>query len=287
MNHIESASKQLPESLLQTLKTAGAYDELRNGWIELGQALALNDKEVGSLKRLLFTTMSCFLKAESPACDSAVKAIFENEKHLQALQEFGIPAQFLLQCVRVGALKGYLSQAEQQPGNAITFFYGSDADVDGFMWANEKLVELARKQQEEKKVQENLDRERLKVRMFALLIKLRSGGELTPEELPLKKELREDISLKLKALKGLLESTSVLGRFFADNRNQSMTPELFETISQINKRDKESRGRTNDFPLSLLDPSSPWFYVMQRNNQKTLGEMSSSLYCNMGDWFEL
>jgi len=134
-----------------SMANAATYEQLIACWgtlmTRLNSSAPPETTQRDPLKQCLGRAYQCF-RGERFACDTAVKDIFSKDDFLKQLSELGIPENFLLQTVRVGALKSALKETEDAPHSHVILvpdgrvkegFPPGETNLDGFSWANEQL----------------------------------------------------------------------------------------------------------------------------------------------------
>ena len=263
-------SGELKNSMLQ----AATYEQLFACWAELKIYLDASHsdgvKQWGSVIQNLDVVYRCFQPNGRYACDTPVKAIFDTEEKLQELEMLGIPQEFLLQTVRVGAIKSMLLGVESAPHESLKLYSDGtfarettakieadkledpekerqrlielledslrNVNIDGFTWANEKLRELALQKQEATKAAKFAEEERVKREKESVIenIQARMHEPNFCLESPDSKLLKRDFQDKLIAWKGFFESSAgrKMNTFFQEHRETEFTSEFFAEFVQ-------------------------------------------------------
>lgn len=315
IEHPERPEK-ISESLRSAMLQAGDMEKIRECWHSLSKELNFDGKwiepefiqkegfsveqERTDLKYFLNQIFN-LIQRPNCACDSFVKAIFENDLLLSELDEAGIPCEFLLQTVRVTALT---AQLQSISGDSKHLPVDNYVDINGYSWANEELSKLphARKREEhgakrEEKGGKELEAVQLQARKDAVIAGIvrrmqEPSFEFTEEE---KKLLREDFAYKLRAWKAFFESSEFIASKALDDfflkkfPNEEISVELFKKFKEICENDKCLMRRNEYLPriLDIMNPESGWFSVLLINKSMKLINFKRSVCNNMCDWFKL
>ncbi|MBU0577759.1 hypothetical protein KJ742_00885 [Patescibacteria group bacterium] len=289
------AGIEISSDLRQSMKEAGTYDELSSCWQHLADEVDLKaDTQYGSFLYWLELAHRCFTKAQHPACDSGVKGVFESEEYLSKLDKMGIPREFLLQSVRVGALMNqlYFIQGDNRHNPVQNF-----VDADGYSWADGQLIVLSRDKEaargEQAAAEAAAARTREKVKKETTIADIQlhmrePDFSLTRDQADL---LRSDFKGKLRYWKAFcdacMSSDTVRPFVFGEYADEEITPEIFAAFREAYEGDPHLADRYDKLPLEIIDPESGWFYVLIKNKKTTMSRFLSAAVSNMNSWFEL
>ncbi len=309
---------------------AGTYEGLLLTWEELKTRINQLPKEdlekSNSIGQLLNLAYKCFCRPPYE-CDSAVKRIFEEEGLLQKLEQLEIPPEFLLQCVRVGAIKSILSRVESSPQEPVVLNSdgtqarimsdrikkGREADsaaeekrlanlvyealyepsLDGYSWANQKLRGAKEAKAREEKLNLDSKKDQEQVAKLKAVDRLKNGlgqKDFKPEKTDAAL-LREDFQTKLMLWKAFFESNEsnrAIYPFIEKHGKEEITPELFQQFQETFLQDPRlQESWSKRLPLEIINPNSGWFYVLVANKKTNLREFYGAACSNMNRWFEL
>lgn len=315
---------EFSRELCEAMAKAGTYEELLACWINVKSYIdTLPDtiKQHGSMAKNLDLAFRCF--SEPPyACDSGVKFIFEDNS--AELEKSGIPKEFLLQTVRVGAIKSMLCDVERSPQRFVSLHSDGTTsrliseqvrngrlndpeeerkrlldllnealrtpNIDGLGWANRHFAILDKEKKEAGAAQKRREEEELKMSKEAAIerIKVRMFEPEFHLELKDTKLLRSDFQYKLMAWKGFFESGGrKLDTFFQDNRDRTFSKEFFAEFMSACHAVPEIEENLESLPVDIINPDSGWFAVLIINKQDTFGKFLGSACSNMNSWFVL
>ncbi len=331
-NQIGNRDNIPAKTTIEQMASANTYEQLLDCWAGLVGTL---DKDLvenwGTLEFNIKNLYSTFSKPPF-ACDGIAKNIFENEDLLSKAAEMKIPKEFLLQTVRVGAVKDLQSRIEKSskepvrlyPDGTVSRVFREEVELgklenqdeeikrlrnllskvmdtpnmDGFTWANNEIKEISdtkRKEQAGAVEERNIQNEKSKEDAIRNI-----GEQMHTPEYHLSKAqadlLREDFANKLHLWKGILENSesgelrAYLDSFLEKDEDTELTPEFFENFKRFYQAYLDSHpnisGRST-LPLEIIDPSSGWFSAVLINKQTNLRNFVTSIYGNMGQWFQL
>lgn len=250
--------------LREAMAKAATYEELLACWMNVKVYIdTLPDamKQTGMAKNLDLV-IRCFMKPPY-ACDSGVKFIFEDNS--AELEKSGVPKEFLLQTVRVGAIKSMLSDVERYPHQFVSVQFDGTAshfiskevkdgrvddpeeerqrliellnsalhtpNIDGMGWANREFAILDEQKKQTTAAEKKENAEQLLRDKEAAIERIQARMHEPGFHLQLSdaKLLRRDFEDKLIAWKAFFESSSgsKLNTFFQQNRNRQFTPDFF------------------------------------------------------------
>jgi hypothetical protein len=287
MTERPSETGRLPIELRERMAKGASYEELLGLWNQLGEHVDL--KAENPLSKELELVYRCLQKG---ACDSGVRNIFRQPTLLNELEALGIPREFLLQCVMVGALVDQLNLLKR--GDFKTNRVEPQKlwlEVNGWDWANEELQKLgqAAQKREANEAEEKTMRERVKKEAVVaeLQANLKNNDfRMSPEQ---KKLLRDDFRTKLIRWKAFcdrhLGDKEIEDFRLSPRGSEPITPEVFAEFSAICKRNPKIK--LENFPLEIINPDSGWFYVLVRNNVNSINKFLQGAVSNMNNWFEL
>lgn len=287
-----SENSQISEALKQEMQQARDYQQLTTSWQKLNQEWALqypSKNEASALEKSLTLISICFCKTDGHnACDSGAKQIWNNPDALQQLKNSGIPLTFILQSVRIGAIR------EQEALISQTLEPVSDGrEINGFNWANEQLVILKQEAESQQKQAETQAEIQLQTQTEAVFTFLQAGQELTAEQ---KKLIRPEIEKALRYWKASSEKFSrwtEVQDFLSSHGDRPLTVQLAREFQQIIQNRANSRQRdvyktmAKNLEFRLINPDSAWFKVLEINGQSTLREFINAANSNMDSWFVL
>ncbi len=301
-------SVEISAELRSKMLEAGRYEELLSSWKQLAQEAdfesvpaGLPTEEGRDLRYWLNYAYGCFSK-QNAACDSAVKQIWQNQKFLAELDAMNIPREFLLQTVRVGALKDQMEIISGEGKHRAVELY---VDLNGYSWANGELIKLQTEKTEQKKIEKEIAKQREAAKKEQAIAEI--GREMNTQDFSMtteqKKLLRHDFELNCKLWKALNESSAwanslkrntKLSQFFLENGQRELTPEITREFQVLCEEDKDiSRafgsweGQGTRLKFQMLNPESGWFYVAKKNKVTTLKGFLRACTNNMDSWMEL
>ncbi|HLD31251.1 MAG TPA: hypothetical protein VJB41_03620 [Patescibacteria group bacterium] len=253
------------------IEKAGSYEELIVCWERIINSLDPEQvKKWGTIDSCLKIMYDCFCKP-GYGCDSAAKQIFDQEGYSERLEQLGIPEEFLLHTVRVGALKGMLYRVEKSPKNPVDLPYDGTSsrlarqrlnegvledpeaeikrligmfgqslavpNLDGYSWANGRLEELDKQRRErdaEKGKREEQEKEQAKKAAIER-IKLSMHEKNFRVDSADAELLKEDFKGKLRLWKSFLESHEgrELDEFIKEHGEEKITQELFTELREV------------------------------------------------------
>lgn len=308
----------------QSMRSAKTYDQIVACWQEIMNRLDSEEQtmkysEIIPLLRMLY---SCFSRPPYE-CDSAAKEIFDDEKIQSELKDLQISEQFILNTVRIGALKGLLFRIESNPHTPVSLPYdgtivrgihtevedeelsepqdeikrlksiifriSEQPNLDGYSWANAKLDAL-KEQERMASMTTNAEAEKRraeeKIQALERIKKNMHSENFHPDSADADL-LRGDFKSKLRYWKAYLESSSgrKVDTLLLEHGNEQITPDLFERLFKENDELFPEKDRMPS--LELLDPNSGWFSVLIINKKTTFGEFRKAVYSNMDGWFQL
>lgn len=333
--NIEGLKKiEITEALKAQMLAAGTAEKLTACWQNLYQEANL-EKHPGyagtinspdALAILLRQTHQCFVGSDRFACDIPVKRLWEIEAAMTELDQSGIPREFLLQTVRVGALKELLASmsgpGRHDPHNLHTDgtinrqkreatdrgehvgYAGNDhadpagsLNLDGYAWANRELGKIKSEKIAAAQAANELAAQQLATRKATTIQEMATnmrtpGYELTQEQ---KDMLHHHFRSKLWFLKAIFEQAEgrhVLNKFRKENGNKTLDQALFEELSNSLSSENAfskyaDRLSGSDGALQILNPQSGWHYVILKNGVTTFNDFYLRVCSNMGDSFDL
>ena len=284
---------EISQELKTQMMAAATYEELAACWESLAAEQNFGDEITSrglkstpeeSVMSQLQNTRLIFTRSPY-ACDSAIKTIFEDQHMSSVLERMGIPQEFLLQTVRIGAIKSLLVDAERARHRPVTLFadgtmtreisaamYSGKLDdpekeqerlkqivlqtlasptLDGISWANTHLANIQKEkkeaQQKEKQEQE-LKKELAKTDLVARIQQnMRVPGfRLDVEQ---KNMLRDNFAGRLAFWKSFLENSvgrNAADNFFKEHANDEITVETFTMFKDMLSKDAGVAENYND-----------------------------------------
>jgi len=303
----KQGTPEISPALKSKMLAAGSYEELLKCWKQLAEEFDLKplpkwgtteDKD-RNLRYWLTFAHQCFSQPNC-ACDTAIKQIWENK--LSELTGTGIPKEFLLQTVRVGALQDQLNGISSKERHKAMM---NTVDVNGYTWANQELLKLENEKKEQVKVQKEFEAKQLEVKKEQTIGEIGRDMKdpnfnLTDEQ---KKLLRRDFQgacALWKAFYGGANWTRARekNKNFDDFLNASLDQKLSSEIALEFKRlceedediSEDLKGYEsfdNRLKFEMLNPESGWFYVAKMNNSTTLRQFLNNCASNMDSWMQL
>lgn len=302
------------------LSRAASFEGLQRCWAVIQRNLDTERfRAAGEVTDVLKFVAGCFTKPPY-ACDAGVKQIWAKAELRAQLKGLGIPEEFLLHTVRVGALKEVLASVEVSPHQAVrlpvdgTVMRGtseviengrldnpaeeikrlitllrrvqSEPTLDGYSWANNELNSLAEVRAAARAsavTAEHLVIEQSKQSAIARIYTRMHelNFRLQPADAAL---LRQDFSARLTQWRAFIQTD---GRAAADSfrdkhGSEEITPTLFREF-----RTTCEQQAPDDFQWNIMNPDSGWFAVLIINRATTVSKFISNLHNNMNQWFEL
>lgn len=308
-----------PTELENLLRRAATFDGLQTCWEVVRRSFDTpRFLQNGEVRDLLKLVADCFSKPPYE-CDSGVKKIWEGPELRAQLKELGVPEEFLLHTVRVGALKGALARAEAAPDRAVplpadgTVMYEivkvlgnrlsdpaaensrllsiirdvlAQPTLDGYSWANAELDKLTKARVAGDASKVEAARAALEVKkeqaIGAIYTNMRQPGfRLQSEQVSL---LRDDFERHLTRWRGFIQGRGAkqAQALFMQKGNQVIDRGLFQEFRSSCASLVEA-----DFPWDIMNPDSGWFAVLLINNATTVSNFISDLNGNMNSWFRL
>lgn len=284
MTEIHVESKVVPTALGDRMQKGASHEQLLEIWSQLEEVLDL--KTESPLQKALNRVHHSLKRG---ACDTYVKDIFENPGLLEELEALGIPKEFLLQCVMVGALVDQLNLMSYQNQNIEpqTLWL----ETNGWSWANEELKKCLqdRKGKDTRKAEETLMKG--KVQKEAVIAQLQANlnnpdFEMTREQKDL---LKEDFRSKLIQWKAFcdqyMSEKEINELRLSSEGGQPITPNIYARFVEICKN--LPRMRAEGFPFEIMNPDSGWFHVVAKNNVNSINSFLQAAVSNMNNWFVL
>ncbi len=309
-----------PAELESLLLRAGTFEGLQSCWsIVLSSLETPAFQQTGEVTHWLKLVGNSFSKPPHE-CDTGVKQIWAQPELRVQLKDLGVPEEFLLHTVRVGALKGALTSIEKSPHEPVRLYsdgtVGRDTDqiidheqfsdpaaergrlikmihrqqseptLDGYSWANAQLGVLAEAKVTAKATEVAANRvaaEARKTQTIALIYgNMRDPDfHLQPADAAL---LRGEFASRLTRWRGFIQGdgSKVVREFITEHSDAAITPELFSTF-----RTRCADQAGENFPWDIMNPASGWFAVLIINRATTLSTFISNLHNNMNSWFKL
>lgn len=254
----------------QAMRRAATYEELLTCWSALNTELTQR-KAAGEIMGEAERTLNhMFTSISKPPyeCDSAAKRLFEEPELRQRLVEMNIPEEFVLHTVRVGALKGALTNVERTPSQSVAL-YGdasmqrvtenkisserledpederkrlvdmirriqSESTLDGYSWANDQLRLLGEAKKATQAGAEQRKREETARNKESAIARIQQSMHepnfhVSREDAEL---LRPDFALKLARWKFFLESSTgqKIADFCRKYGDEEITVDLFTRL---------------------------------------------------------